>query len=262
MEKFISKEHMIKYFEDCSKAISFDKEKLILLTEHILKHFNNKPFDENINKQYFDIMDRWYASCDTNPDYSVYSDIEYLCESWVCWKMYSRNSVLVAKKHKFNDGIIASDESIKSVYDLGCGTGLTTSLLTQVFPDADVYGTNFEDSYQYKIAQNYGQQYGFIMEPAVSRKVDLIFASEYFEHIYAPIEHLQEVLDITSPKYAIIANSFNTKAIGHFNYYQFGDKILPAKQMSKLFSTHMIANGYELLAPKCWNNRPQVWRKK
>lgn len=100
---------------------------------------------------------------------------------------------------------------------------------------------------------------GFSLAPDVqklSRKIDLVFASEYFEHIEKPVEHLIDVLNAVSPKYLVIANSFGTTSVGHF----FSDK-RAGRQVSRVFNAALREHGYEKVKTKCWNDRPTFWKR-
>lgn len=90
-------------------------------------------------------------------------------------------------------------------------------------------------------------------------KVDFVFASEYFEHIENAVEHLTDIIDTCNPKYLIIANSFNTISIGHFNEYLHSGLKIPAKNMSKLFNLTLKKRGYIKVKTSFWNNRPSFF---
>jgi hypothetical protein len=78
------------------------------------------------------------------------------------------------------------------VADLGCRMGITPCP-QEMFPQAEVTGTNLAGTTQTAIALRLGRQFGFQVRETVQQipaPVDLVFASEYFEHIPAPIDHL------------------------------------------------------------------------
>lgn len=213
------------------------------------------------------LLDKWYASLNTkNPDYSVYEDPNYLADIWTCWVAYSRKSVKVLlEKCSLIDKSLASVLDQKgTIIDAGCGIAYTTIAFKQAFPTANVVGTNFEGSWQYLMATELGKKYGFEMKPNpfAYKNVELFFASEYFEHITNPLEHLREIVSECSPKYFVIANGFNGISIGHFNHYTDKGNTYSNTDMSKMFLKEMRLLGYEKLETKIWNNRPSIWRRK
>jgi hypothetical protein len=90
---------------------------------------------------------------------------------------------------------------------------------------------------------------------------DMIFASEYFEHIINPISHLLELIKL-QPKYFIVANTFGQRAVGHFDYYQLDGSMVSGKEISKVFNNTLRKSGYEKVETTLWNNRPMYWKKK
>jgi len=218
---------------------------------------------ENL-KVYDDLFNRWYSSLPENPDYQVYDEPYYIIDLWMCWHIYSRNHIKNINKKKDGISVAESFGQVKKIVDLGCGLGFTTSLLKQRWPEAEVFGTNLASSFQYSVGQNLGSKYGFTMEENLSKiggDVDLIFASEYFEHFYEPIEHLEEVLSILKPKHLLLANAFTADAIGHFNQYSWNGVVYPDRQISKLFNQFLRNKGYKKMKTGLWNDRPALWSK-
>ena len=166
--------------------------------------------------------------------------------------LYSRRYIkLIDKKFNF--------KNITSIIDLGCGIGYTTAALKELLPNAKVIGTNLEKTKQYKIAKKVGEKYDFSLEPFANQQADMIFASEYFEHIESPIKHLEEIIKICNPNFLIIANSFGSQSMGHFNYYKVEDKYIKNKKIGRLFNNKLRTLGYNQLKTGFWNNRPTVW---
>lgn len=217
------------------------------------------------NNAIIDLEKRWYDSLKTNkPDYNVYDDPYYIADTWTCWVRYSRQSVKVltnptclinkSAKDLIGDG---------TILDLGCGFGFTTLALKEVFEKSSVFGTNIETSYQYLVAKDVTKHKDISILPSFSgvKNVNLAFASEYFEHIERPIEHLYNIVKECSPKYFVIANGFNGIAIGHFKTYKHLNNTYSSKVMSKLFLKAMRMLGYKKLESNIWNNRPSVWAR-
>lgn len=258
--------HLDEYLKVCSKYIPLDIEHSKDCINNLILEYYKKPHNPNIISKMKDLEVKWYKSLEQdrqNPDYSVYGEIDYLYETWLCWAVISRqNLTKITRYGQLLNGSIVENMTPQSVVDLGCGAGLTTSMLCEIFPTAKVTGTNFEDSYQFKIASEFGSKYGFTMLPEVKEQNDLVFASEYFEHILEPIKHLNTVLDICEPKWLLIANTFTSPAIGHFNEYLHDGVFYTGKQISKIFSGVLKERGYIKVKTNCWNNRPQYWKRK
>ena len=221
--------------------------------EHIKVSTDSKKHQYSSTNSAKRLFDKWYRSVKKgNPDYEgVYGDPSYITDIWACWKMYSRDSVNVLNSPKSMNGISVVEYimneigHIDTVVDAGCGFAYTTGLLKEIFP------------------------------------VDVIFASEYFEHFYEPIAHLKDVLDNCSPKFLITANGFGGDAIGHFDDYRVdedlddsdnkwdlfsgedvkGGNIQSSKETSKRFNQYLKDRGYTKLDTKIWNSRPAVWQK-
>ena len=210
---------------------------------------------------------RWYASVKRgDPDYGVYLDDEYLADCWAGWVNYSRDSLrkLTPANSLPPSGVLGDLRAmgVSTIMDLGCGMGLTTAALTELFPDAQVTGTNLPGCSQYLIAERLAAQYGFTMIPTAesARPVDLVLASEYFEHFEAPVVHLREVLTALRPRALVIANAFNVSSIGHFPAYLVDGRYHDGKATSRAFSAEMKRHGYLKVKTAIWNNRPSYWR--
>ena len=80
------------------------------------------------------------------------------------------------------------------------------------------------------------------------------------EHFKEPIEELKKILAL-NPKLIILANSFNTKAIGHFTNYIVDDVIIPQDKISRIFNTYLRNNSWKQLKLGLWNNKPSIWKK-
>ena len=138
---------------------------------------------------------------------------------------------------------------------------VATAALKEIFPHASVTGTELLTSTQAKLAIKLGKKAKFkVVASHLRQKVDLVFASEYFEHFERPVEHLEDVIQKLKPTYWIIANSFGTDAIGHFQTYRHNDEFYDSREISRLFSQTMKTYGYDKVKTNCWNNRPAYWK--
>lgn len=259
-----SKEDLREYLKLCSKFHNIDIDYFYDVTISYINNHDKKPYDALKFKHIQNMMDVWYNSLPNNPDYSVYYDPYYFCEVWLCWVRYSRGTLkeIQSKKSLFDRSIVDDTTDVNRIIDLGCGFGYTTASLKEIYSQAEVIGTNLENSLQYKIAKQISINNDFEVKGSYKNtKCDLIFASEYFEHFERPIEHLVDVIQETNPKYLIIANSFGPKAIGHFNTYKHLNLTLNSTKTSKLFTQTLNNLGYNKIKTKCWNNRPTYYKK-
>ena len=238
---------------------------LALIARQTLLHLANPKKQRAVSQTLEALQLRWYDALKAGPpDYAVYGEPEYLAELWACWSFYSRSYVLEFKKPKALPpyGIAGRLQAGAKIVDLGCGIGITTAALVELFPQSVVFGTNLPDTVQTKIATSLGGVYGFRMvadSSAIKGPTDLVFASEYFEHFEAPIDHLREVLRDLQPKRLIVANAFTAKSTGHFDLYRVEGELVDGRTTSRAFGKELRAAGYKKLATNLWNNRPAVW---
>lgn len=258
-----SKSDLVHFLNECALVSEVDVDLAIqIATSHIQSH-DKRNFNAKHLKRITDLQKRWKASLKREqPDFSVYDDPYYVCELWLCWIRYSRRYLRdISKNTSLFSKSIVSDIRANSVLDLGCGFGYTTAVLKEIFPRAAVTGTELLTTTQAKLARKLGRKANFkIVGSHARQKADLVFASEYFEHFDRPVEHLVDVIERVKPTYWLIANSFGTDAIGHFQTYHHKDELYDAKGISKLFSQTMRSYGYERVKTKCWNNRPAYWK--
>jgi hypothetical protein len=204
------------------------------------------------------LEERWYKSLESGtPWYEVYGMREFVVESWACFVTYSRRYLMSLSKIREKLG------TVKTVTDLGCGIGLTTAYLKSLFPEAAVVGTNLKGD-QFDVATKTGLDCGFSVVEAETRKgVDLLFASEYFEHFRSPIEHLGELLGSGDerPRVVMTANSFSLRSIGHFPSYLINGAEVGYKKAQRQFNIAMRASGYTEVETGFWNGRPAVWSR-
>ena len=208
---------------------------------------------------------RWYASIDEGkPDFSVYDGELYMAELWACWVIYSRKYLqgMYSGKSLESGSILSELGSVSSVVDLGCGIAYSTAAFTSMFPSARIIGTNLADTMQCRFGQEMAKRYGFELLQSyeeVGEPVDLVFASEYFEHFEKPVHHLRDVISTLQPKAILYANTFGSPSVGHFRRYLTDGKYLDGRATSRQFSNTLKDTGYEKIKTKLWNNRPAFW---
>ena len=208
------------------------------------------------------LENKWYESLKNGkPDYSIYGDDYYFCDMVACWWIYSKNYLMKIWKK----GIVKDIGSSKIIIDVGNGLGFTTGALKELFPEARVIGVNLRNTLQYQYATDYGRKTGFTMIGDIAEingQADMVFASEYFEHIQKPIHDLRRIIQYANPRTFIIANSFGSRSIGHFNYYYDGENApVNNKKIAKLFSAELRKLGYTKIKTGLWNDRPAYWKK-
>lgn len=255
-----------RYLTLVARFHQFDVGQARVLAAAAVRYYSGDIYARDSLRAGQALEERWYASLAGEPDFSVYDDDFFIGDIWACWIVYSRKYVRMFKK-------IAAAFDVSSVVDLGCGFGYTTAVFKEMFPLADVYGTQLESSFQFQAATSVGAERGFTILPAIDRQVDLVFASEYFEHFSRPIEHLNDVLRTAHPKFIVTANSFGARSIGHFNVYlnlerrhideveHSVDSRYSNKRIGREFNGTLRGHGYEQLNTGFWNNRPNVWRR-
>jgi 2-polyprenyl-3-methyl-5-hydroxy-6-metoxy-1,4-benzoquinol methylase len=250
-----------------------ENEKFIQLVEDRLKYIKSDKEKRKELSILQELENRWYQSLERKPDFSVYDDTSYLADLWVCWKNYSRDyikSIISDKTLSTIDsyGFHHNRKSIKDymteiqvIVDLGCGFGYTTAALKETFDECIVIGTNIKETKQYQVCKEIAKQSKFIIKENISQigKADLIFASEYFEHLQRPIEHLIEILEKLKPKYILFANTFTTRSIGHFDTYIHNNKPYKGLEISKLFTKTLKGYKYQKVKTNCFNNRPNFY---
>jgi hypothetical protein len=211
-----------------------------------------------VNKQLFkDLTKKWYKELDSHnikEAYNVYNHPYYWVDTLDCFLTYSRKYLKDLQKQDI--------KGIKSVIDLGNGLGYSTAVLKQLYPQAKVWATNLKNTRQWRYCIKMSHDYAFGMtEDLPQEHIDLVFASEYFEHRFDALDHLGEVLDKLSPNYLVIANSFNTESIGHFRQYKEGFHLIDESKISRKFNKILVDSGYKKLKTKIWNNKPTIWTR-
>lgn len=229
-----------------------------------VKYLRSKKSDRTVLEEEQGLQKIWYQSIDIGaPDYSVYDTEYYLAELWACWVVYSRKYLLSIQSPRSLNGTSICEHigNPIGILDLGCGFGYTTMALKEMFPSASVIGTNLDNTIQVQIARMLGAVNNFDVVSRLSDiniPITLIFASEYFEHIPEPIEHLRSILKL-APQQLLIANTFSAKAIGHFDRYFVDGAYYNGRKTSRLFNDALRSQGYKKINTNLWNNRPSYW---
>ena len=255
-------EHFISHGLRNEDGLDLDliKSTAVAMVKHLRSNRDEPAVDLVLERRWYDALEQGHI------DWSVYNDALYLSELWSCWMIYSKRYLHdMQMPNKIGTKSIMQDVGeVERVVDLGCGFAYTTAVLKSMYPDADVVGTNLAGTMQTRVAKRVAKEYGFTVATKLSMiksPVDLIFASEYFEHIQDPIEHLHEVLDVLTPKCLIMANSFNTSAIGHFSTYLVDGRSINQSKIARIFNDELRRRGYQKMSTKLWNNRPMYWKR-
>lgn len=250
------------YIELCSQFKKVDKKSMFYEVKNLIKCYKKN----NKNHPLRTLEENWYECLRLNINpYFLYNDRRYLSELWACWVIYSSKYLksIQSEKSLGNRSILSDMTNVKGIADLGCGFGYTCAALKQIFTCAKVTGTNLNNC-QLKIAHYCGEQYGFSVKTEVKKiehETSLVFASEYFEHILNPIEHLADILAVLKPKYLLIANSFGTVSTGHFYMYDHRGVKCNKRQISRRFNDYLRTCGYQKVKTNLWNSRPTYWRR-
>jgi SAM-dependent methyltransferase len=256
----------MRYLALCDLLGSVDTKKIAAVARSTIRYLQASAVERQELRLEQSLEQRWYAALEAGqPDYSVYGSDLYLADLWACWIVYSRRYLLGLSSNTVASGatVLASLGNPRSIVDLGCGIGFTTAALAGLFPGARVEATNLEDITQTRIARMLGSHYGFIVAgdiQALAAPADLLFASEYFEHIHAPVAHLSDVLERFQPRALLIANTFTARSIGHFDLYSVAGQPADGRATARAFSSLLERNGYRKVKTTLWNDRPAYWR--
>jgi SAM-dependent methyltransferase len=218
------------------------------------------------NAHFLRMTQSWYDLLEDCLDtaYNVYNHEKYYQDVWNCFAQYSRRYLRDLRANKMPDGenFVEYAGNIRGILDVGCGTGYGTLGLKELFPSAKVYGLNLKETKQWKFCESLFADYTDVelKESYLDlRDIDLVFASEFFEHIHDPFEYVDSLVEALNPKWLVIANSFNTRSIGHFLSYKKGTEIIDQKKASKMFNNHLQSLNYVKIKTKLYNNRPNIW---
>lgn len=212
-------------------------------------------FKKNKKNDYYENHKKiWYQSIkDGQPNYQIYSQDYYLIDAllsfYLCSKKYINNVIKINAIDPYFNGIIV---------DVGCGLGLSTLMLKEYFPYAEVIGTNVKGK-QWNYAKAIGVMLVENYHEIDSTKEIVVFASEYFEHFINPFEELKKILTL-SPFLLIIANAFGANAVGHFPFYTSGNgDQISNKTIGRKFNNLLRSLYFKQVTTSFWNNRPYIW---
>ena len=253
-------------------VIDFLKEKPRVLFEHLLKDYGTlfkidveecrkiRTTDEIFRK----LSEKWYDDIkheNTRNIYDIYNHDYYFIDVFNCFVIYSRNYI----KRLIKSSYFAELRNAKVVVDIGCGISYSTCLLKQIFSEAKVYAINLKDTKQWAFCKIMSERNGFHLVESIDEikeSVDILWASEYFEHIKNPIDHVDDIIRKLNPKHMIIANSFNTWGMGHFEHYKVpGNKIVKQDEINGMFNRFLLKKQYEKIKCDLWNDIPLVWKR-
>lgn len=247
------------------KQIDFTNDRLDI--KQYIKYVKTRKEESNAINIMKDEEIEWYSSLENSlPDYSIYGSHNYYKEVIACYLVYSREYIKRLTRTNVNNTSKTIIEYIRDnisnepiITDLGNGIGYTTLALSELF-NTTIYGTNMKDTEQWKFNKILENTYNIraVEELEEFNTIDVVFASEYFEHIESPFEHLEYLIERFNPKYFIIANSFNKRAVGHFHEYKYKDEIINENVSQKLFMNIIKSYGYNNIDTKLWNNTPIV----
>jgi len=215
------------------------------------------------NELFHKLTDEWYVklnSSNKNSAYRVYDDEYYFVDIFNCFVTYSRDYIKRIKKSKAYEDL----KDIKSYVDIGCGISYSTCALKQLFPNAKAYAINLRETKQWKFCEFMSEKYGYTLVDSIdsiNEKVDLVFASEYFEHIENPTKHFDEIVTAIDPDWFVIANAFNTHSIGHYEKYYYNDQIIDQSKINLIFNKHIRESNFKDMNYSIWNNKPKIWKK-
>lgn len=230
-------------------------------------------YEEHNSAFFRELTQRWYDLLETKgleEAYSVYGDPYYFVDVIHCFLNYSRLYLRALRRPRMGDdrSFLETTKDAKVIIDIGCGIGYSTVALKELYPNAKVYGINLRGTDQWKFCAEMGKRHGFEMVGDISEvpeRADIVLASEYFEHIIDPINHVRDIVNTVNPRYFVIANAFNTFSIGHFNTYkinrEMGVEEIPQEKISRIFNNELRSLGYESLKTKLFNSKPNIWYK-
>lgn len=240
---------------DYCRMFGIDEAEATTMTEQAITHYKGVKPAAWITVA----KDEWYDLLreEGEANYSLYNDFWYFCELLACYDIYSSEYISLLTKLPL---------TVESVLDLGCGLGITSTHLAEVL-GASVVGTNLKGTMQYEFCETRVKMCGDYKKAG---HADMVFASEYFEHIHTAGDHLIDIIEYNNPRVIVMANAFNAESLGHFEYFYNGgwsskafpcDALVAAKDMGRLFAQILKGSGFSKMDTGFWNSRPNVWTR-
>ncbi len=182
-----------------------------------------------------------------------YEGNDYIVSMLNCFRNYSRGYVLRTKE---NIGMA------KSILDFGAGIGFSTILLSQLYPNSEIfyYDTSHDSKKIFKkIITDYSFNNITIVDKINLIEPELICCFEVIEHIKNPYKFMGEIFSFNST-YLSLTASFGTPGYGHFNKY-FDYEEIDRHQMSKYFWKWIKKSGYSEIKTDYFNHRPRLFKR-
>jgi len=245
----------IAFRRDSSHKVYNYKKWLQIINEFTGKNVIDQKESMKIEKK---DLDEWWWNKHYK-DFSRYSSWQYLYAALNCFVEYSRWNVIVGLENLESWDLI---KEIDSVVDVGAGIGLSTMLLADSLPWADVHYNNIPSIQVDFFKKHKHQRIKLSSERDLVKHgpFDLILASEYFEHFEEPIKQLEFLQNEVGFKIMIVSNSFTAKSYGHFKSYIIEGREYEPRQMSAIFNSVLEGPDYDRpKVAKSWNLHPQIF---
>ena len=201
---------------------------------------------------------------DSGNDELFYDRIEYL---WGCLGSYYNSSKGYIPKIK--TAFEKMNYVPKTVLDFGAGVGLATYDLAELLSNTTVYYYNISEI-QTSLFKEMLKQFPIdnivIIDDPLSVNAEVVFCSEFFEHIKTPEDALKYIMGIPGVKHILEASSFRFSDVaGHYETFIFDNVEVSCNDAQKNFNKLMRRYGFQLSNKvynvSCWNNRPNIWVK-
>jgi SAM-dependent methyltransferase len=183
-------------------------------------------------------------------DFSVYEHIDYKYTTIPSFYMETRPT-LGQLQTKFRENNIDLN-SISSVLDFGCAIGLTTILLSRIFPNAEIVAheqSEDELGILNKIIEDHNIENIVISESLpTNRNFDLICMFEMIEHTPDPITFFLDNILPVSGKYLAYSARWSKPYVGHF------DEFINPLQNNKKVGTRIMAREFKKVVKQHFNH--------
>ena len=228
----------------------------------LLSDFLGRPVTmEECKEAELDQTERWYASGQT--DFSIYAEEKSLlaCASYTVKQslVHVERPTSYLRDHKFR-------VPVDDVVDHGCGLGLTTLRLGELYPRATITGTNVpgvQMSFNRFLLKRFTpENVRFIDEKTLGRYEfgqTYLITLEVLEHFKKPLVELRSLISLLHPVMFVESSTFTVRCTGHFNEYDFDGDLLKNKGASVRLNKKIVSLGY-LRQPRIpFQYRPRIW---